>query len=238
MKNKVMWLMFLVSGFFFTSCDKVTGEGPVVDETRAVINFEHVSSSLGGDVVVEQGAVYSLKISAQRNVLDVIQAIVSGNELVLKFKNGTRLRKHEAIRVHLVMPLVSGLAVSGSGNMTANGNLKGNLLKLRISGSGNLIVEEAEKNRIESEISGSGNITVKAGTANESNLTISGSGSIDMQHVEVKDVTTHTSGSGSMRVWATEHLWATISGSGTVYYKGTPDIDSRISGSGRVTKQN
>lgn len=239
MKKHINNLVLAVSLLFtLSSCEKVVGEGPVVTETRSNTNFDEVSLSLPGRLEVQQGTAFKIELSAQRNVLDKIRTQQNGSELVFKFENDVRIKSHEEITVKVTLPELEALSVSGSGNARAYGSFEGSSLRLRISGSGNLEVDEAVYNSIDATISGSGNIRVKDGSANVSDLRISGSGSLFMEDVPVKDVHTTTSGSGNMRVWAENKLDATISGSGSVQYRGTPIVDTRISGSGRVSRIN
>ena len=239
MKKHFNNLVLAVSLLFtLSSCEKVVGEGPVVTETRSNTNFDEVSLSLPGRLELQQGSAFKVELSAQRNVLDRIRTQQNGSELVLKFENNTRIKSHEEITVRITLPELEALSVSGSGNARAYGLYEGSSLRLKISGSGNLEVDEAVYNNIDASISGSGNIWVKNGTAKVSDLRISGSGSVYMENLPVKNVHTTTSGSGNMRVWAEEKLHATISGSGSVQYRGTPIVDANISGSGRVSRIN
>ena len=232
--KKISFVLMVVLSLVAGSCRKTTGEGPVVNETRAVTDFTGIDQRVGANVYYTQSLNYKVAISAQQNILDVLQTYVSNNRLVIKFKDGVRVNSYEAIRVEVSAPQVTSLRLSGSGNLYVNGPLTPGSLELNISGSGDMSITELATAHLDATISGSGNIRVSQGTATEEKLNISGSGNLNLEHVTAARVTTTTSGSGNTKVTATQTLNVTISGSGNVYYKGSPQLNVSISGSGKV----
>ena len=233
MKNLSLALLAMFS-LFAISCQKTTGEGPVVNETRNITNFNGIDQRISASVYYTEAPTYGVVVSAQQNILGVLQTYVSNNRLVIKFKEGVRVKSHEAIRVDVSAPAVNSLRLSGSGNLYVQGPFAPSTLELDISGSGDRNLTALNTAYLDANISGSGNIRIAGGTATEEKLKISGSGNLNLENVSAARVTTTTSGSGVMRVTATETLNVTISGSGSVYYKGTPQVNATISGSGTV----
>jgi len=219
---------------FSVSCRKITGEGPTITENRAINNFTSVASSISADIFYKQESQFKVEISAQQNILDVIETRVVNNELVIKFKNDVRVRRHENIIVHVSSPVTNGLRLSGSGNIVAADSINAGNIDLTLSGSGSINMHKLTANSVEANISGSGNIVISNGAVNTEKLKISGSGNMDMTDVTSASVNTATSGSGEMRVNATQNLDVSISGSGSVFYTGNPAINTHISGSGKV----
>ena len=222
---------------FFGSCRKVIGEGPSFTENRTVANFSSVASAISADVFYKQDPVYKVEITAQQNILNIIETNVVNDELVIKFRNNVSVRSHENIVVNISSPVVKGLKISGSGNFIVPDSIHSDNMNLTLSGSGNMSLHKLEAASIDVNISGSGNITVSDGTTNTAKLRISGSGDIEVIKVAAASVTTTTSGSGEMHVNASEKLDVTISGSGSVFYTGNPIINTHISGSGKVLHQ-
>jgi hypothetical protein len=232
--KKLNFLLAIVAMAIFTSCEKVVGEGALVTETRTTASFNGIESSVSGNIIYVQGPDYKVELTAQQNVLNVMETPIVNNKLEVRFKNGVRVKSHEQITIKVTAPSISSIGSSGSGNVTVTSPLTASDLSFRLSGSGNVILPTVTCNYLEATISGSGNISIAGGTATTEHLKISGSGNIDAQNVQSKSVTTTTSGSGSMKVNASETLDVTISGSGSVYYWGTPKITTHISGSGKV----
>jgi len=219
---------------YLTSCEKVTGDGPLVTQTRSVVNFSGIDLRVSGDVEFKQDPNYKVEVTAQQNILDVMETYVSNNRLVVKFKNDVIVKSHESVHVVVSAPSFYSLKLSGSGSMVATGPISPANMEIDISGSGNINIPELHTGLIDVDISGSGSVAVGSGTATEEALKISGSGSIDLSTIPVQKANTRTSGSGDTRLNVASNLDVTISGSGNVYYKGNPIINASISGSGKV----
>jgi hypothetical protein len=235
MKRSIAGLLLAAAIIIFPSCRKVIGEGPLVTETRAVANFTGISSEMSGSVYVTIGPAYKVEITAQRNILDVMNTNVANGVLHIDFKDNVRVRAHEDITVNISAPSGDYFRLSGSGNMDVNGDVAANSLKLTLSGSGNIAVQKAViVYKIDAEVSGSGNITIVNGSAINEDLDISGSGNIQLAGVAAQKTVTHISGSGDVKAVVSQSLDVYISGSGSIYYHGNPIISTQISGSGRV----
>jgi hypothetical protein len=232
--KKLPMLFVVAAVMIFTSCEKVVGDGALVTETRTTVGFNGIESEVSGNIVYVQGTDYKVELTAQQNILNVMETPIVNNKLVVRFKNSVRVKSHEQITIKVTAPSISSISSSGSGNVTVTSPLIGGDLSFRLSGSGNVVLPNITCNYLEATISGSGNISIAGGTATTGHLKISGSGNIDAQNVQAKSVTTTTSGSGGMNVKVSDILDVTISGSGSVYYWGTPKITTNISGSGKV----
>ena len=234
---KKISLSFLLIAFlaFFSSCEKVVGDGPVVQQVIPVADFSKLSVAIQGRVNYAIGPVYKVEVMAQQNIIDVMRFNKEGDELVIKFQNGVWVRNHEDIVVNITAPLVKAVNVSGSASVSVTGPVTGSNLDLKVSGSGNLEVQNATvSDKLTGTVSGSGSVTVYSGSTINESLQLSGSGSINLTGLQSDKATTHTSGSGNIKLKVAQTLDAHISGSGSVYYLGSPVITSQVSGSGRV----
>jgi hypothetical protein len=217
------------------SCKKVVGEGQVQTETRNITGFSGVSASIGGKINYKIDPEYKVEITAQPNILDVIETSKINGHLLIKVRNGVRIKANEEITVNISAPTADYLHLSGSGDLVVTGNIIAANMDIGISGTGNITVSTVTvTDKIDAVISGSGNINVQAGTAPNEELRISGSGKLFLDGVFAEKAKTTISGSGDMQVNVSQTLDATISGSGSVYYRGHPLISTTISGSGRV----
>ncbi len=235
MKQVSIWIM-VVFVSTLVSCEKIIGDGPVVTQTRNHIDFSGIDLRISGDVYYRQAPEFSVEVSGQQNVLNVLETYTSNNRLVIRYENDVRVKSHERVRVTITAPLVNILRVSGSGNIITTGLMNPGYMDMDVSGSGDIRVAELYTAAVDATISGSGSITVNTGLATKEDLIISGSGDIDLGNVVAKEASTVTSGSGSIQVNLSERLSSTISGSGSVYYRGDPVVSSKVSGSGRVVK--
>ena len=235
MKKSLIVAAALAALYVFPSCERVIGEGPVVTETRPIGNFNGLSMEMAGKVNLTIGSEFKVELTAQRNILDVLQTNVVSGVLHIDFKDNVRAAHYEDIVATITAPSVNYLRLSGAGDINVQGSDSASSLKLVVSGSGNIFMQRVVvADKINVDVSGSGNIAVLNGSAVNEDLKISGSGNVDLVGVTAQNATTRTSGSGDIKVQVTKKLDAHISGSGSVYYRGNPTISTKISGSGRV----
>lgn len=234
MKNIFLALFAFLTLSLTSSCKKVTGEGPMVTETRSISGFNSIRSELSADVYFTPGSAYRVEIEAQQNIIDQIETVLNDDKLTIRVKRNVNLTSHERIRVNITAPDIREIYLSGSGNIYVTNAFNTGNLNLKISGSGSMMVPELEAFSLSASISGSGDMTIGAGHVEQETLEISGSGSIDALGCSAIDAAVRISGSGNIRVFATETLDVKITGSGDVYYKGNPSLDVDISGSGKL----
>jgi Putative auto-transporter adhesin, head GIN domain len=237
MKKPLVGTVVLLAAvfFIFPSCKRVVGEGPVVTQTRTVGNFTGVSSEMSGKVNFTIAPDFKVEITAQQNIIDVLNTNVVNGVLHIDFKNNVRVKEHEDLLINITAPYADYFRLSGSGNMNVQGDVAANDLTVTLSGSGDIAIQNAViDDKIDTDISGSGNISIANGSAVNEDVEISGSGKVEMAGVGAQNAVTHTSGSGDVKLAISSNLDAHISGSGSVYYHGNPIISTHISGSGRV----
>jgi len=231
-KLSILFLAAII--LIFSACEKINGEGDLRTETRSTGSFSGIESRISGNVFYVQGNEYKIELTAQQNVLNVIETPVINNKLVVRYKNDVRVRSHEQITIRITAPSISSVSASGSGNVTISSPIAATSLYLSLSGSGNMTLPIVTGTQLDATISGSGNIIIAGEAVITAQYKISGSGGVEAQGVSAKSVTVTTTGSGNMKLNASENLNATISGSGSIFYSGNPIINTTISGSGRV----
>ncbi|HEY8898524.1 MAG TPA: head GIN domain-containing protein [Niastella sp.] len=235
MKNFHLTFCVILLFVIFSSCEKITGKGPVVVENRQTASFNGLELKIPADTYFTQDSVYKIELHAQENILDEIETTVINNNLTIRFRhNNTRIRSSEGITIYVSAPDVRWLSVDGSGYLEVPAPYTPANLGLNVDGSGSIKVSNVITTEINNDIDGSGSITVSSGNANATNAHISGSGSMDLSGVMVKDATAGIHGSGNIKLFATQTLDASITGSGSVFYKGSPTVTTHITGSGTV----
>lgn len=231
----IITLLALFSLTLF-SCHKVVGTGPTVSETRNLSDFSEIRLDMDATLEITQGAHYLVQVDAQSNIMNEIRTTVSGHVLTIDHRHNTWI-KSAPITVHVTLPYINALKVSGSGSIQGQTTIQSTNLTLCISGSGEITLPGIETETLESTISGSGEVNLKSGSTTNLESDISGSGDLYCSYVASKYVDARTSGSGTTKVYALNQLDAHISGSGNVYYRGNPIVNSSISGSGKVIHQ-
>jgi hypothetical protein len=229
-----MLMVFLIGAC--GSCASIRGSGNVTTETRSVSDFNRVSLSGFGKLILTQGEEESLTVTADDNIMPYIKTEVRGETLYLglNFPRFSRISPSQPIRFTLTVKNIAGLDISGSGSVEA-GSIDTDQLKVDVSGSGDVRLDSLTTEKLKVDISGSGKVNLAGGgEVMEQDIVINGSGQYQAGKLRSQTVEVMVSGSSEATVWATDSLEVQIRGSGSVGYYGYPSIDSSSSGSGHL----
>lgn len=220
--------------FSFGPDNMVRGSGNVISETRNVSGFDTVSISNSGDATISVGDTESLVITAEDNILPLIQSNVVNGRLEIGGKPNSSYSTTRGISYKITVKSLKGVETSGSTDVSVTNTVKADSFSAGTSGSGRITLADLQASSITLRTSGSGRIDA-SGKASSLNATTSGSGEIVAGNLSTGSATVSTSGSGNVTVWVTDTLNAHTSGSGNVRYYGQPNVSRSESGSGRVT---
>ncbi|MBD3402309.1 hypothetical protein GF420_05395 [candidate division GN15 bacterium] len=199
------------AGDWFNWGSGVKGSGDIVTETRDIENFERISSSGSFDIFVTVGPDVSLEIEFDDNLIELVETEVHGGTLHIDSRKSFRSRHNCNIRI--TVPTLE---------------------RIKISGSGDAVVEQVTGKVFECKIAGSGDVRLE-GEVDEVDISIAGSGDVDARRLKAKDVYATISGSGDIDVYASEYLDGRISGSGDIAYYGNPRRTNKsVAGSGDI----
>ena len=194
--------------------EKIIGTGDVVSETRDISGFTGMSSGISADIELRQSAAFKVTIDGQKNIIDLVEMEVKEGILKLRFKKGYSMSYKKNLKIRLEAPSFTYLGMSGSGDVRAEGALKGEKLDISISGSGDVVV---------------------GGSTERAELSISGSGDVKAKGLKAQSVKCRVSGSGDVSCFAAKELDAYLSGSGDIIYSGNPSsVKKKVSGSGDI----
>jgi Putative auto-transporter adhesin, head GIN domain len=211
------------------------GSGKTMTDKRAVTGFDSLSLKGSFDVSLVQGAAEGVEVTGDDNIVPLIETRVDGNKLVISSKKGTSFSTRNPITIAVQAKNLNAIAVSGSGDVKANG-LKVDALGVSISGSGNVKLDGLQSSSLGVVISGSGDFSA-SGKATTQIISISGSGDVHTEKLEGTDVTVKIAGSGDAQVWAKNTLTASIAGSGDITYIGDAKVTQSVAGSGSVARK-
>ena len=209
----------------------VRGSGKLVTESREVMDFDRVSLGGSGKVILIQGETESLTIETDRNVMRYVTSEVRDGTLVLGTKSGVMVSPTR-LRFTVSVKDLAGLTTSGSGDIVVE-RVDADRLEIKVSGSGQVRIDALTAKEVAVRISGSGDVEL-AGEVTEQEVTISGSGKYRGGDLRSETVALTISGSGDATLWTTESLDARLTGSGSASYYGNPRTDVSSSGSGKV----
>jgi hypothetical protein len=189
------------------------GSGVPSTQARDLPAFDRVDLAGSNDVMVHVGGKQLVVVEADDNLLDRVTTRVRTSTLVIANTPGS-FTTRSPMRVDVTVPSLSGLTLSGSGNVVVSG---------------------VRADRFDVSLSGSGTLT-GSGAATRLDVTVPGSGSVEFIPLAAQTVRAAVSGSGSIFVTATERLDASVSGSGAILYAGHPTaVTKNVTGSGAIT---
>jgi hypothetical protein len=236
--STIGWELLLLAIFniILASCDKeiVSGSGYVITETRETAAYTDVVADGPLHIHMQQGPDAPVQITAEDNLMRVIDTYVSGSTLHVRIKGGVRLHANRDIDIYLKSAVYNSVLFSGSGSVESLDTIRTDRFEYKIDGSGNARFRILA-DRLETEINGSGNIQLN-GTANAFHSTINGSGDVIGIDLYCEDANISVKGSGGHSLNVSHSLDVNIRGSGDVRYRGGAAVTSNIQGSGKVIK--
>ena len=226
-----------VFGFRFVNCTSfgsgVDGTGAIRTETRNASGFRGIDNAVSADIEVSVAEQFFVEVQAQESILPILKTEVNGDRLNIYFDQN--VRNHDRIKIIIKGPNFNYFSIAGSGAIRLNTPLSSDLLDLRIAGSGDIIIPDANIGKIDCDIAGSGNVRL-AGKSDEMRIDVAGSGDVDAIDMQIGKLEVDIAGSGSVKAQVYQMLDAQISGSGDVFYKGNPSINADVAGSGKVKR--
>ncbi len=212
-----------------------TGSGTAASETRSLGEFSAIALGGAMNLNVTQGAVTSVQVQADDNLLSMIETVVEGQRLEIRWKKGASVYTRSPVRVTVVTPRLTALSTAGSGDIKLEA-FSTPSLKLSIAGSGNAVLAGLSTDELQVGVSGSGDVH-GAGKAAKVGVSIAGSGDVRLSDLRADDVQVRIAGSGDAAVNAMKTLNVSIAGSGDVVYSGDAQVKSSVAGSGSVKKK-
>jgi hypothetical protein len=228
-------------------------------ETRDLPTFTRISFGVSGKAYVRQGNEQKVVLEGNPDLLQEIETEVRGDRLLIRSRNNSwfdwNWRNTDRVTVYITVKDITGLSVSGSGDMIAETIVNGGSLDFNVSGSGSLEAEidatgdvEADVSgsgvihfkgkcrSLDSDISGSGRVIFDGQVASRAKFDLTGSGRLEASG-SAQSVLTLVSGSGRVMAanFETERCEVRITGSGDVQINVKSELDANITGSGSVS---
>jgi len=225
----------------------------VASETRVLAPGIAVVELSGPiDLTLRYGPTPSLTVKGEARLLANIDTFQQANVLHIGTK-GMLLHHRQPLQAVLVLPNVSSLMLSGSGDSVISG-LSGDTIGVQMSGSGN-VQFTGRYQRVDAALHGSGNLELNTGNCDEISLIQDssghvaivgsarklsvqkdGSGELDARHLRADGVSLKQTGSGDSVVMARDTVAVEMEGSGDVRVRGGPRVQSVArTGSGEAT---
>jgi hypothetical protein len=211
----------------------VHGSGHQVSENRKVGAFSRISISGGYHVILRQDSSFSIKITADDNLLKFIKTKLEGDEL--QVYNHKNFCNEGELMVYIGVKDLEAVKASGGVEVESDGTIHTKDLHFDLSGA-TKVTMELNADHITTSGSGATELNLK-GEATANDVDISGVANVHAFDLVVSSCDIQTSGMGNCEVNVLKTLHIHSSGASDVKYKGNPsDVSNDKSGASSVEK--
>lgn len=243
--------MLLVAMLGAAGCgvfNTVTGSGVAESRDFDLSGFSAVQGEAAFEIQLIRADSYSVRVTADDNLWNVLDIKVTDSTLHLGFKSGVAAL-NTTLKASVTMPGLSTLDLSGASRATVSGFSSGNNVKLTLSGASQIDIQDIETGDVSFDISGAGNVTGSmtfaqgqfvvsgggmvnlGGSGTSAAINASGGSTVDLDQLAVQSARATGSGGATIRVNAQNITRADLSGGARLFYVGDPVI-SNVSTSG------
>ena len=215
MKTLLITLAIIIIIIFFIknnlTKNNIQGSGNIISESRELNNFTSIILLGSIDVNIKTSESNNCVVVADDNLIPYIKTEVVNNKLNISLNES--YSSEEKLVVNINTPNYDEVSLSGSGNINIL-DFKNNNLSLNISGSGN-ITGNGEVETLVVKINGSGNLMSKEIKSKSATITINGSG--DAEVFASDSISAKINGSGNIEYFGNpENVDSIINGSGDI----------------------
>lgn len=190
------------------------GSGVVRTESRPVQGFSSVIVSAGGRVVIERTGEESLQISADDNILPLVDASVINGRLILGLKPNVSVTTHSGIQFRVTVRDLTTIDASGASRVEF-GNIDARQLTVHLSGASSFAA---------------------SGSLDDLTLDLSGASRCEAAALRVQRAHLDVSGASTAVVRVVAMLTASASGVSTIEFFGDPLVQAQTSGGSVVRR--
>jgi hypothetical protein len=194
--------------------------------------FDKVAVSGSDNVDIRTGNSFSVVATGAQDDLDRLEVVVDGGKLKIGRKSGNWRWGGKDVAVAVTMPVLRGLALAGSSDVTADKGAA-DVFDAKVSGSGDMSVASLDAKTANISVSGSGNVMM-AGRCGAQNIRIAGSGDVDLSRLACVNSAIRIAGAGDASARVSGDASIRIAGAGNVIITGGAKCVKKIAGSGNV----
>jgi ketosteroid isomerase-like protein len=201
-------------------------------EARDVSDFDRVSLNGVGTLIISQGDTESLSIEAEAKVLKRIETGVRNGTLTIQ--PARSFRTNEPITYHLSVTRLTGIELSGAGQVQAD-QLTAEDLELSVDGAGAIQIANLAATNL--QVTASGNVGISLdGEVDQQTVSISQAGKYQAGELQSRVAVVTVDGASQAVVSVSESLDATASGAARIEYIGNPEVRENVSAAASVVQ--
>jgi uncharacterized protein YjbI with pentapeptide repeats len=202
----------------------IAGSGDLVTREFDFANFDRVDVSNAFVVVVQQSDEFSISVTADDNLMPLVEVKVSGDALHLRLAPRTSVRSPHTLEATITMPALRGVELSGASRFEFIGFTETTPLDFDLSGA-SFVEGELNGEAVTIELSGASRAEL-TGTALRLTLEGSGASRAELDGLAVERVTeVDLSGASFAALTVSGEMeQVDLSGASTLEYRGNPTL--------------
>jgi hypothetical protein len=233
----------------------VNGSGRAETRDFSLTGFSKVQAAAAFQIEVDRSDSYSVRVTADDNLWDVLDVSESGGTLHLQTKPGKSVI-NSTLKATVTMPELTGIDLSGASRATLDGFSSDKAMAFEVSGASKAELSNTKFGKTALSISGASTVSGSAVTA-DINLVVSGAGVVtlegsgttgkinasgaaraDLDEFKLQSVGVTLSGAAQAKVDAQKIDPANLSGGAHLYYVGNPTIGGlSTSGGAQISRE-
>lgn len=229
--------------------------GQETTHARDLQNFTRIDLRGAGAIHLTQGQDFSVDITTDDAVHDIIETLIDNETLIIKFADEHKsVNIKSDIRYDITMPIVAGIRISGGGSLHCDAiagktfalDLPGGSsvalksvavadFKMRVQGGSKLSLDQVQAARVQMDMPGSVNMTIGQLSADDLTMSITGTGNLTLAG-RLNTQTINITGVANIKADHLQSNQATVKslGIGNVNLWATDRLDVSVSGAGSV----
>ena len=189
----------------------------IVKETRNVGKFSGITLIGSYKVICTPGKDYGVVVEATKGAATKLLTEVKNGMLTISKEKiaGVRVvtnnREDNKTTIYVTLPQLQDIKLIGSGDIIVKGKVASdNGLRVSLSGSGDIELDEVTANYTKFSLAGSGDVKINNVKGKQTELQLAGSGDMVVKNVDVDHASINLAGSGDMKIAGTTDTYSKI----------------------------
>ena len=196
-------------------------------------SFDRLAASNRADIRVSTGKTASVRAGGNEAAIEKLDVRVEDGILKIGTRKGMNWSwGNDPLAIVVTVPMLREVRLSGSGNVVVD-VVKVPGFKAGVTGSGNLQLPSVTAETSAFSVSGSGQV-MAAGSSTAVSASVAGSGDLDIGALKARTADISVAGSGNVTSFASTSAVISVAGSGDVMVRGGARCSVSKRGSGTV----
>ena len=221
MKRIIIIIAALAAAAFFTGCNMVAGSGVIVETEFDLDGFKTVEAGNACNVTLTQGEAYSVKVSCDDNVVNLLDIKKEGDSLCLYLAPFTAYNR-VTYNAEITMPEIDMIKAADASDMAVSGFESGDLLTIELKDASSADIKMISVNDVTADISDAARCVFTADVMmGDLDLNCSDASSADFRNASADNASVYVSDASDAWVNLSGELSGSVKDASSLYYKGT-----------------